>query len=198
MSDHYYTAKPTSEHRPRTFSASVSNHSLVFETDAGVFSRDELDFGSRLLIETAPPLFGRVLDMGCGWGAVGLFLKRLNPAIDLVMSDVNERALSLARKNAVINHIDADFIVSDGFKNVHGLFRSVYMNPPIRAGKAIIYRLFDESYQHLETGGILSIVIRKQQGAPSALKHFENTFNNADIVDKKGGYWIIRAEKGDV
>ena len=103
MAEHYYTPQPQSEHRERTIRATAAGLTLDFVTDAGVFSKNELDPGSRLLIESLPPLSGRVLDLGCGWGAVGISVGKKYPACQIVMSDVNERALELAQSNAAKN-----------------------------------------------------------------------------------------------
>jgi len=195
MTEHYYTQNPASEHRERTIRATACGLTLEFVTDAGVFSKNELDPGSRLLIERLPPLSGRVLDLGCGWGPVGAFLARLNPQAELVLADVNERALALARRNLQKNGVRAEVIASDGFESIGGMFSHVVTNPPIRAGKQVIYPMFDEAFRRLEPGGTLSVVIRRQQGAPSALKHFEETFGGAEIVAKDAGYWIIRARR---
>ena len=196
MPDYYYTQEPASAHKERSIMARALGLTLSFETDAGVFSKNELDPGSRLLIESMGALSGRVLDLGCGWGPVGTFLSLANPQAQLVMSDVNERALDLARRNLKNNGARAEVVASDGFESIEGTFDHVVTNPPIRAGKALIYGLFDTAHERLREGGALTIVIRKQQGAPSALKHLQETFGNAEVIAKGGGYWIIRSVKG--
>ena len=196
MPDYYYTQEPASAHKERSITARALGLTLSFETDAGVFSKNELDPGSRLLIESMGALSGRVLDLGCGWGPVGTFLSLANPQAQLVMSDVNERALDLARRNLKNNGAKAEVVASDGFAALEGTFDHVVTNPPIRAGKALIYGLFDTAHERLREGGALTIVIRKQQGAPSALKHLQETFGNAEVIAKGGGYWIIRSVKG--
>lgn len=196
MPDYYYTQEPASAHKERSITARALGLTLSFETDAGVFSKNELDPGSRLLIESMGALSGRVLDLGCGWGPVGTFLSLANPQAQLVMSDVNERALDLARRNLKNNGARAEVVASDGFAALEGTFDHVVTNPPIRAGKALIYGLFDTAHERLREGGALTIVIRKQQGAPSALKHLQETFGNAEVIAKGGGYWIIRSVKG--
>lgn len=196
MPDYYYTQEPASAHKERSITVRALGLTLSFETDAGVFSKNELDPGSRLLIESLGALSGRVLDLGCGWGPVGTFLSLVNPQAQLVMSDVNERALDLARRNLKNNGATAEVIASDGFAALEGTFDHIATNPPIRAGKALIYGLFDTAHERLREGGTLTIVIRKQQGAPSALRHLEETFGNAEVIAKGGGYWIIRSVRG--
>lgn len=196
MPDYYYTQEPASAHKESSITARALGLTLTFETDAGVFSKNELDPGSKLLIESMGALSGRVLDLGCGWGPVGTFLSLANPQAQLVMSDVNARALDLARRNLKNNGARAEVVESDGFESIEGTFDHVVTNPPIRAGKALIYGLFDTAHERLRDGGALTIVIRKQQGAPSALKHLQETFGNAEVIAKGGGYWIIRSVKG--
>ena len=196
MPDYYYTARPESEHNERLHEMVILGRTLRFETDAGVFSKNELDPGSRLLIETAGRLTGRVLDLGCGWGPVGVSLALQNPDAEFLMTDVNERAVDLSRKNIALNGVkNARAVLSDGFAAIDGSFSHVLTNPPIRAGKALIYALFDESFRRLEPGGTLSLVIRKQQGAPSALRHIAGLFGEASVIARDAGYWIIRGEK---
>lgn len=196
MPDHYFSRDPASAHRPQEFAVELDGLALRFATDAGVFSRTELDPGSRLLIRSLGPLTGRVLDLGCGWGPVGLFLARKNPGAQLVLADVNSRAVQLAQHNIEQNGVrNAQAVVSDGYAGLSGSFDHVVTNPPIRAGKQLIYALFDESLERLIPGGSLTLVIRKQQGAPSALKHLSETFGSARVIERGGGYWIIQAFK---
>ena len=196
MNEHYYTQSPVSAHHEREIEARVLGHDMRFLTDAGVFSRDELDPGSRLLIETAGEIRGRALDMGCGWGPVGLSLALENPRAEFVMADVNERAVDLSERNRRANGvINAEVILSDGFSSVEGTFDHILTNPPIRAGKQVIYGMFRDAFRFLNAGGLLSVVIRKQQGAPSAKKFLEEVFGNCETIAKSGGYWILRCRK---
>jgi len=196
MNDHYYTSEPVSAHKERLIETELLGRDMRFYTDAGVFSRDDVDDGSRLLIETAEKLTGRVLDLGCGWGPIGLSLALENPDADFLMVDINERAVELSERNRRMNGVvNARVIASDEFESIEGEFNYILTNPPIRAGKKVIYSMFDESFVHLKPGGTLTIVIRKQQGAPSAKKHLEEVFGNAEIVARDGGFWIIRSRK---
>ena len=194
MPDHYYTPLPASQHALRQFTANLFHREFSFLTDAGVFSRDGVDPGTRALIEAIPPLRGRALDLGCGWGAVGVLLGKKYPDVSLLMADVNERALSLAVANVEKNHMQARAVLSDGFERIEGMFDAVITNPPIRAGKAVIYKMFEDAKAHLKPGGMLVLVIRKQQGAPSALKFLKELYKKAEVIARDGGYWIIRCD----
>ena len=193
MADHYYTARPQSAHDEWQIEFPALGNRLRFTTDAGVFSRDGLDKGTALLLEALPPLSGRVLDLGCGWGAVGVSLGAKYPGLELVMTDINARAAELSRRNLAANGVRAEVLQGDGFEAVTGRFDAIVTNPPIRAGKAVIYGLFERARDFLKPGGALYIVIRKQQGAPSALKFLKETYGNAEVIERGGGFWVIRS-----
>ena len=196
MAEHYYTNNPTSEHEERSFRAVFAGRVLAFDTDAGVFSKQHVDPGSELLCKALPDtLSGRVLDMGCGWGAMTVMTLARFPKAQVTMADVNERALSLAVSNVAKNHMEATAILSDGFEKIEGEFDAVITNPPIRAGKAVIYKMFEDAKAHLVFGGALYLVIRKQQGAPSALKFLKELYGKAEVIERDGGYWIIECVK---
>ena len=196
--DHYFSNAPISAHNERQISTSLLGFEMRFHTDAGVFSRDEVDPGSRLLVESVGALSGRVLDMGCGWGPVGLSIALKNPECTVLMADVNERAVQLSERNRRTNGVNnAHVIQSDAFESVEGEFDHILTNPPIRAGKAVIYGMFDESFRRLRAGGTLNIVIRKQHGAPSAIKYLQTMFEQVTTLEKDAGYWILEAVKAD-
>lgn len=194
MPEYYYTNAPTSEHEERHFTTVFMGKTLAFDTDAGVFSKQHVDPGSELLCKSLPELHGRVLDMGCGWGAMTVMTLSRFPELKMTMADVNERALALAKRNVEKNHMQAEAVLSDGFAAVEGEFDAVITNPPIRAGKAVIYRMFEDAKAHLAPGGKLVLVIRKQQGAPSALKFLKELYASAEVIARDGGYWIIACE----
>ena len=194
MPDHYYTENPGSAHAERRIALRALGNALTFITDAGVFSRDGLDRGTELLLDALPPLKGRVLDLGCGWGAVGVALGKRYPELDIVMTDINSRAVGLARRNLAENGVSATVLQGDGFAAVEGRFDAIVTNPPIRAGKAVVYALFAQAREHLNPGGALYAVVRKQQGAPSALKYLREIYSRAEIVDRGSGFHVMRAE----
>ena len=195
MPEYYYTHTPNSEHEERHFTSVFMGKTLAFETDAGVFSTGELDEGTRVLLEALPPLHGRALDLGCGWGAVGVLLGKKYPDVSLLMADVNERAVALAAKNLARNGVkNARAVESDVYENVDGTFDFIVTNPPIRAGKAVIYSMFDGARDRLSPGGRLYVVIRKQQGAPSALRHMQELYASARVIAREKGFWVIECE----
>ncbi|MBR5111222.1 MAG: class I SAM-dependent methyltransferase [Clostridia bacterium] len=197
MNDHYYSASPASEHKYETAEFIYRGHTLRFTTDAGVFSRGEVDFGTEVLLKALPEdMSGRVLDLGCGWGAVGVSVGKAYPACRIVMSDVNRRAVDLSERNAAANGVSVETLESDGLESVPGTFDCILTNPPIRAGKQVIYRMFAESAEKLNEGGRLYLVIRKQQGAESALKYLKTIFGQVDTIEKSGGFWVIRCMGG--
>ena len=196
VNDQYYTADPTSESKPVPCAFPYRGHGLNFMTDAGVFSKGELDVGSRLLLDALPDLSGDVLDLGCGWGAIGVAVARAYPACRVTMADVNHRALDLCRQNCQRNGVTAEVIESDGMAAVMGRkFDAVITNPPIRAGKQVIYRMFADAAVSLKEGGALYLVIRKQQGADSCVKYLKTLYGAVEKLDKSGGFWVLKASE---
>lgn len=199
MSEHYFSKTQKVESNPVHWSFNLRNFPFKFKTDNGVFSKKEVDFGSRLLIEAfrLEEESGLVLDVGCGYGPIGLSLAKSYPTSTVHMVDVNSRALDLARENAKLNGVgNASIYESDRLTavNEHS-FSAIVTNPPIRAGKKIVMDIFEQSYDHLKVNGELWVVIQKKQGAPSALSKLEELFAEVDVVDKKKGYFIIKAKK---
>lgn len=193
-SDHYYTAVPTSAHKPAEVTFEYRGHRLSFATDSGVFSRTELDRGTEVLLDSLPEsLSGSVLDMGCGYGVIGVAVGRHWPETRVTMADINQRACSLAAENAKVNGVNAVVLESDGYEKVmEERYDLILQNPPIRAGKAVIYRMFADAARCLKPAGELWLVIRKQQGAPSAITYLKTLYVQVDTVEKKSGFWIIR------
>ncbi|MGI6077381.1 MAG: class I SAM-dependent methyltransferase [Fastidiosipilaceae bacterium] len=200
---HYYDEHPEVESDVRSFQFDMEGRTFEFLTDRGVFSKGGLDIGSKLLLRTAiadmrdDPAGETLLDLGCGYGVLGLVLKRVFPKFKLTMVDVNERALDLARQNAIRNDVRyATVISSDGFSNLADtVFDVIVTNPPIRAGKATVYRFFDDAKEHLSSNGRLYVVIGKKQGAPSAERHLQEVFGNCRRLAREKGFWILRCDR---
>jgi len=200
MTEHYYSRNPNVESKPLFFDYTLRGNSFRFKTDQGVFSKNEVDFGSRLLIEsfTVPETNGPILDVGCGYGPIGLSIAKSEPDCFIHMVDVNERALELAKENALSNHIsNVKIYESDRFENVlDEKFSAIVTNPPIRAGKKVVHEILTKSYEYLLPKGELWVVIQKKQGAPSAKEKMSEIFEEIEVVCKDKGYYILKAKKG--
>ncbi|MCP1121942.1 class I SAM-dependent methyltransferase [Bacillus sp. 3103sda1] len=198
MADHYFSNDPSSKSDRKQWEYTLRGSRFVFLSDRGVFSKNEVDFGSRLLIEAfqMPDAQGDVLDVGCGYGPIGLSLAKEFQERVVHMVDVNERALGLAKENAANNRIEnIQIYQSSVYENVKGQYAAILSNPPIRAGKQVVHEILEKAVEYLVPGGELWIVIQKKQGAPSAMKKLEKVFDFVEVAEKKKGYYIIKSKK---
>ncbi|WNB91980.1 class I SAM-dependent methyltransferase [Bacillus sp. NEB1478] len=199
MKNHYYSETPGTQSKREAWEFELKGNKFRFTTDAGVFSKKEVDFGSRVLIESfiAPEVTGDYIDVGCGYGPIGLTLAKEEPERIVQMVDINERAVELSKWNAQQNKIyNVKIKKSYLFSEVQDRdFAAVITNPPIRAGKAVVHQIFEEAYGKLRVGGELWVVIQKKQGAPSAIEKIEGLFGSVETIAKKKGYYILRAIK---
>ena len=195
MTKMYFAENPDAKHDIHELNVELLGQRLTFLTDAGVFSKKMIDYGSRVLLSVLDFETGeQVLDVGCGYGPLGLTLAKAQ-GVAATMLDINQRALDLAQKNAERNQISADIFQSNVYEKVSGIFDHIISNPPIRAGKQVVHEVISGSYEHLTEGGDLTLVIQKKQGAPSAKSKMETVFGNCEIVKKDKGYYILRSEK---
>ena len=201
MSNHYYTKNPETESKEASWTFPLRGREFRFISDSGVFSKKTVDFGSRLLIETFrlnEEVAGDILDVGCGYGPMGLALAHAYPARLVEMVDVHDRALSLARRNAEANNIrNVKVYESNTYDQVpqERQFAAIVSNPPIRAGKQVVHCILSEAHTHLLLGGTLTVVIQKKQGAPSAQQKMLDIFGNVAVIARDKGYWIIQSVK---
>lgn len=198
MANQYFENDPGLEHEVKNFNFTLRDHNFDFMSDSGVFSRQTVDYGSRVLIEAIDfqdiPA-GNILDVGCGYGPIGLSLAKEQDKRQVTMVDVNLRALGLAKKNADNNQIkNVEIFESDTYKDVKGKFALIVSNPPVRAGKNVVNSILADSKDYLEPNGELWIVLQKKQGAPSAKKLMDQTFGNVDVVVRDKGYYILRSK----
>lgn len=171
----------------------VLGKKFIFLTDNGVFSKDGLDFGSRFLLETIPleEIGGKILDMGCGYGVFGVVIGKLTDAfVDMV--DINLRALHLTERNIRINHVsNTKVFESNVYQNISSKYSSIITNPPIRAGKKIVYDIVMNAKDYLQKDGKLFLVIRKEQGAKSLIVDLKKIYT-VEVLEKKKGFFILK------
>ena len=200
MSEHYYSKKPSADSRPEKITEAILGEEFRFTVDRGVFSRAGLDYGSRLLIETfeSPEADGMFADAGCGWGPIGIALAKFHTDRKILMVDVNERAVELAKLNATVNKVSDrvevfqnDLLTGQTDKG----FAAILTNPPIRAGKEVVFQLYEQAFLSLVQGGELWVVIQKKQGAPSTQKKLEELGLKVEVSKKSRGYFILRGKK---
>ena len=196
---YYFDENPTLESNVKEIKFSLYGQNYVYYTDNGVFSKSKVDEGSYIFLKVLLPLHltGRILDLGCGYGPIGLTIALNSPEARVDLADINSRALALASRSGERLNLNnrVTFLHSDIFEKIEGPYDSIVVNPPIRAGKVVTYRMYLESKQYLIDGGSLYVVIRRKQGAESALKYIETVFENVSVLHKEKGYWIIKATK---
>ncbi|MBR6689825.1 MAG: class I SAM-dependent methyltransferase [Bacilli bacterium] len=188
----YYFDKNTNvESKEVTTRAELNGRLYIFKTDNNVFSKRGLDFGTRTLLESIDikNISGDVLDFGCGYGPIGIYIKS-NTDANVDMIDVNERALNLARSNANINKVDVNIFESDIYSNVSKKYNYIITNPPIRVGKKILYEILIKAKDYLKEEGHLIFVINKDQGAKSTMKDMQEYYS-VKLLEKNKGFYVI-------
>lgn len=196
MADHYYSENQNSRERVTSFKETILGKTLVFESSSGTFSPKKVDKGSLVLINNCE-INGneRILDLGCGYGPVGISLAKAYD-VDVVMTDINKRAVRFAKKNARVNNIDNVVIKQgDGFEKIEGKFDSILLNPPQSAGKELCLNLIRQSKEYLKEGGRLQIVARKNKGGKVLSEFMEEAFGNLRVLSKTAGYWVYSSTR---
>ena len=188
---HYFVYDPELKSHERLINFAVFDKEISLISDSGVFSNKAVDKGSLFFVKTllSQNLNGKVLDLGCGYGTVGITLKLfLKDKIDITFSDVNPK---LTSRNLRQYDLDGKCSLSDGYLLLNGTFDFIVFNPPISIGKEKIYKLYKDSKEHLNEKGKLYLVIRKDKGAYSHMEYLKTLFNSVEIIDKEKGYFVI-------
>ena len=192
---YYFDKNTDTKSNEKTIHVNIKNNVYAFLTDNNVFSKKGLDFGTRTMLESIDlnKLSGDILDFGCGYGPVGIYIKsNTNSNVDMV--DVNERALDLAKKNAKLNRTDVNIFESDIYSNVTKKYDYIITNPPIRVGKEILYKILVGAKDYLKENGKLIFVINKDQGAKSTMEYLKSYYD-VNILDKNKGFYVFQCEK---
>ncbi|MBR3661037.1 MAG: class I SAM-dependent methyltransferase [Bacilli bacterium] len=189
---HYFVNDDNLKSEIKEIKIKILDNNFKFKTDNGVFSKGELDFGTKLLIETVikENIEGEVLDLGCGYGAIGIIINKiLNCSVTMI--DINKRAIHLAKMNIKDNEcLDIDCLESDGFSNINKQYDYIITNPPIRVGKEKLYSLIKDCKYYLNRKGKVYLVIRKEQGSKTFIRDFSSIYM-VEILEKKKGFCII-------
>jgi len=192
--DHYFVDEPKSEERFGLVRATLCKRGFEFLTASSVFSKKRVDLGTRLLIESMVlPKTGYVLDIGCGYGAVGIVVAKFNPKLNVIMTDVNSRAVRLARKNAVLNKVgNTEVRYGCFYEPVEDLlFDCVLSNPPVSAGMETVKTLVTQAPKHMADKATFQMVIRSKIGAKALPALFNETFGNCSVLSRESGFRVL-------
>ncbi|MBQ7640981.1 MAG: class I SAM-dependent methyltransferase [Acholeplasmatales bacterium] len=196
---HYYSkTQGDLESNPQEYIFNFKNNTFKFHTDSGVFSKDYIDYGTFAMLKAFIPndIDLPILDMGAGYGPIGIVVSKLYNK-KTVMCEINERAYNLILKNISENNANSIAYHSDLFEKLDNdmKFSSIITNPPIRAGKDIVFKIYEGSYERLAKNGELWVVIQKKQGAPSSKEKLTSLFGNCEIITRDKGYYILKSVK---
>lgn len=197
---HYFINDPNLESNIKTINYTFFKKEITLKTNNGVFSKNRVDFGTNLLLNSLEDLsnVNSLLDVGCGIGIMGISIAKKYPNISVHMIDVNERAIALTTENIKINKINnCKCYISNVYENVKDKFDVIITNPPIRAGKVIVHKIASEAKEHLNNNGFFYAVVQKKQGADSFEKKLFEVYGNVEKVNKENGYIIFKAIKNE-
>ena len=197
---HYYKYDPSLKSEKKIVSYTFKGELVKLSSDLGVFSKDRVDFGTNVLlnslVEEDLNKSDSILDVGCGYGVIGVCLAKKYKEKMITMIDVNDRCIDLVNENIKSNNLkNAKALKSDLYSEVSEQFDMIISNPPIRAGKDVVSGVVADGFSHLKEGGVIYVVIQKKQGAPSLGKLMREVYGNMDVVNKDKGYFILRSER---
>lgn len=197
---HYFSEKPDTISKRKDIFLNFLNKDFIFTTDNGIFSKNHVDLGTLILLKEIIKNYSNkdfsVLDIGCGYGVVGTIIKTFYPTCTITLSDINERALDLSSVNLEKNNINKFNITkSNLYENISDTFDLIISNPPIRAGKKLIFELYQKSYEHLNENGVFFCVIMTKHGAKSTEKELKNIFQEVNCLNICEGYRVYMATK---
>jgi 16S rRNA G1207 methylase RsmC len=189
--EHYYSEKPTAPRRDNVLIYIFQGHEFKFHTSTSVFSKKKIDKGTELLImKSKIEENSDILDLGCGYGPVGVIISRMHPKCQVVMSDINERAILFSKKNLSLNNTTAKVIRSNLYDDINGKFDTILSNPPQSAGKQVCFDIIEGAPAHLRKNGSLQLVARHQKGGKDLSRKMESIFGNVESIARKSGYHV--------
>ena len=196
--NHYYQNNSNLKSNISNIEYTFKEKVVRLETDNGVFSKNRVEFGTNVLLNSlvVEENAKSILDVGCGYGVIGVCLAKGYPDKEITMIDVNNRAIDLVNRNIKKNNLhNAIALISNLYEKINDNYDMIVSNPPIRAGKVIVHGVVEQGYNHLNPGGSIWVVIQKKQGAPSLKDKMEEVFGNVEIVNKESGYYIMKSVK---
>lgn len=193
---HYFSPIQESNFQKRTIYAKLRGLSFEFRSGSGTFSKKKVDKGSTLLINQAIIKESwRVLDLGCGYGVIGVSIAKIFPKSEVVMIDINKRGVGLAKENAELNHVsNVSIFSSDLYSKVNGKFDTILLNPPQTAGKETCFKMINGSKIFLKKKGLLQIVARHNVGGKTLSQKMLEVFGNMQEIAKGSGYRVYVSE----
>ena len=199
LSNHYFTRRPTSKKKEGIIKCRLREYNWEFYTSSGVFSRKKIDNGTRLLIESMIlPEEGVILDLGCGYGPIGIVAARINPKLEVLMTDINERATKLASRNVKRNKVgNVQVLQGNLYEPVKAKkFKAILTNPPISAGiHKVVTPIIEGSIEYLESGGSLQLVVQSNKGGKTLSKLMQNTYSNIKVISRGSGFRVLSSIK---
>lgn len=191
----YFEENDNLKNEKKLINIEFNNKKYKLYTNNGVFSKDKFDYGTRLLLEniTNINLEGKILDLGCGYGVIGILLKKEYPQLIVDMTDITDRAIELSKENAKNMNLNLNIFKSNIYENINEKYNYIITNPPIRAGKETIRKFLIEAKEHLEQKGELWFVMRKNHGVKSIIKELEEYYK-VEIIDKDKGFYIVKCK----
>lgn len=196
---HYYKFDPALKSEVKEIAYDFRGERVILKTDLGVFSKDRIDFGTNVLLNSLLEKdlkTKKILDIGCGYGVVGICIGKKYRDSQIHLTDVNSRAIELAKQNQELNNLENLLIYESYiYEKIDAKFDCIITNPPIRAGKEVVHNIVLGGFDYLNNQGCIYVVIQKKQGAPSLLKEMEKVYNLVEILEKKNGYFILKGHK---
>lgn len=191
---HYFIEDHSLAPHIESFAYYFGSEKFLFMSNSGMFSPGHVDDASDLLLHTMPALSGSFLDLGCGYGVIGIVMGKMYH-LDVTMADINGRALDCAKINCENNGLKADIIESNCFEQINRSFDAIALNPPIHAGKEVVHSMYEGAFEHLHPSGTLYVVIQKKHGGESAVKKLTELFHSCETLYKKKGYFVLACTK---
>lgn len=193
--EHYYVEEPKSKYVEHIIRARIKNFDLIFKSASGIFSATEIDSASKLLIEKAEiPTHSRILDLGCGYGMLGIVAAKSCPTCYVILTDINKRAVKLAKENILLNRVgNAEARQGDIYESVQdGKFDVILLNPPMAAGRDIVLRMITNAPKYLNKYGSLQIVANRNKGGKVLFDEMKKLFSEVKVLAKSGGFWVVK------